>query len=55
MLINYIIEENLGFGKVDILLQDERIEEIVINAHTEPVRVYHKQFGWLESNVNHSQ
>ncbi|MBN1175453.1 CpaF family protein [Candidatus Woesearchaeota archaeon] len=51
MLSNYIIEENLGFGKVDILLADERIEEIVINSHTEPVRVYHKQYGWLETNV----
>lgn len=51
MLSNYIIEENLGFGKVDILLSDERIEEVVINSHNEPVRVYHKQYGWLETNI----
>lgn len=51
MLINYIIEENLGFGKVDILLEDEELEEIVINNHKEPVHVYHKHFGWLETNI----
>ncbi|MBR9703231.1 hypothetical protein GOV10_04285, partial [Candidatus Woesearchaeota archaeon] len=31
MLINYIIEENLGLGKIDILLADKNLEEIVIN------------------------
>ncbi|MGM5481342.1 MAG: type II/IV secretion system ATPase subunit [Nanobdellota archaeon] len=51
MLTNYIIEENLGFGKVDILLEDDQLEEIVINSHNEPVHVYHKHFGWLETNV----
>ncbi|MGM5480445.1 MAG: type II/IV secretion system ATPase subunit [Nanobdellota archaeon] len=51
MLINYIIEENLGFGKIDILLEDEHLEEIVINSHDDPVRVYHKYFGWLETNI----
>ncbi|MCA9478303.1 MAG: CpaF family protein [Nanoarchaeota archaeon] len=51
MLVNYIIEENLGFGKVDILLSDSELEEIVINNHEEPVRVYHKKFGWLETNI----
>jgi len=51
MLVNYIIEENLGFGKVDVLLEDVYLEEIVINNHEEPVRVYHKRFGWLETNI----
>lgn len=51
MLINYIIEENLGFGKVDILLEDPQLEEIVINNHDEPVHVYHKKHGWLETNI----
>ncbi len=51
MLTNYLVEENLGFGKVDILLEDPRLEEIVINNHKEPVKVYHRKFGWLETNV----
>ncbi len=51
MLTNYLIEENLGFGKVDILLADPELEEVVINGHNEPVHIYHKKFGWLETNI----
>lgn len=50
-LINYLLEENLGFGKLDIILKDPQLEEIVINNHREPVWVYHKKHGWLETNV----
>jgi flagellar protein FlaI len=50
-LINYLLEENLGFGKLDILLKDKYLEEIVINNHAEPVWVYHKKYGWLETNI----
>ncbi|MFC1649075.1 hypothetical protein ACFL1B_06515, partial [Nanoarchaeota archaeon] len=51
MLINYIIEENLGLGKIEILLKDKNLEEIVINNHKEPVWVYHRKHGWLVTNV----
>lgn len=51
MLINYIIEENLGLGKIDILLADKNLEEVVINSHREPVWIYHRRFGWLKTNV----
>ncbi len=50
-LINYLLEENLGLGKIEILLKDKNLEEIVINNHVEPVWVYHKRFGWLETNI----
>ncbi|MBN2459782.1 Flp pilus assembly complex ATPase component TadA [Candidatus Woesearchaeota archaeon] len=51
MLINYLIEENLGMGKVEILLQDPALEEIVINNHKEPVWIYHRRHGWLVTNI----
>lgn len=51
MLINYLIEENLGLGKIEILLQDPSLEEIVINNHTEPVWIYHRKHGWLVTNI----
>ncbi len=51
MLTNYIIEENLGLGKIEIMLKDNALEEIVINDHKTPVWVYHKRHGWLETNV----
>ncbi|MFH1073417.1 MAG: ATPase, T2SS/T4P/T4SS family [Nanoarchaeota archaeon] len=51
MLINYISEENLGLGKIEILLKDPDLEEIVINNSKEPVWVYHKKYGWLTTNI----
>ncbi|NJL43888.1 MAG: hypothetical protein HC945_01000 [Nitrosarchaeum sp.] len=51
MLVNYLIEENLGLGKIEILLRDPNLEEIVINNHAEPVWVYHRKYGWLETNI----
>jgi archaeal flagellar protein FlaI len=51
MLVNYLIEENLGLGKIEILLMDPQLEEIVINNHSEPVWVYHRKHGWLETNI----
>ncbi len=51
MLTNYLIEENLGLGKIEILLKDPALEEIVINDHKTPVWVYHKRHGWLETNI----
>jgi archaeal flagellar protein FlaI len=51
MLVNYLLEENLGLGKIEILLKDSGLEEIVVNNHTEPVWVYHRKHGWLKTNV----
>ncbi len=51
MLVNYLLEENLGLGKIEILLKDAGLEEIVVNNHTEPVWVYHRKHGWLKTNV----
>lgn len=51
MLVNYLLEENLGLGKIEILLKDEGLEEIVVNNHTEPVWVYHRKHGWLKTNI----
>ncbi len=50
-LIDYLLEENLGLGKIELLLKDANLEEIVINNHVDPVWVYHKKFGWLETNI----
>ena len=37
MLINYILQQNIGLGNLDILLKDTNLEEIVINNSEEPV------------------
>ncbi len=51
MLINYILQQNIGLGNLDILLKDANLEEIVINNSQEPVWVYHRRYGWLKTNV----
>ncbi|MCF7860623.1 Flp pilus assembly complex ATPase component TadA [Candidatus Woesearchaeota archaeon] len=51
LLVNYLIRQNIGLGDIDIFLSDDNLEEIVINSANEPVRVYHKKHGWLETNV----
>lgn len=50
-LIIRIIREMLGLGKLDILLADDNLEDIVVVSSTEPARVYHKKYGWLETNM----
>jgi flagellar protein FlaI len=51
MLTNYLIEEDLGLGKIEILLKDPNLEEIVVNGHESPIWVYHRRHGWLETNI----
>jgi flagellar protein FlaI len=50
-LINYLLQENLGLGRLEILLQDKKMEELVVNNHEEPVRLYHQDHGWVKTNV----
>lgn len=51
-LIGTLIHEMLGLGKIEFLLSDENLEEIIINSVEEPVRVYHRKYGWLMTNIN---
>jgi flagellar protein FlaI len=51
MLIGILIHEMLGLGKLEFLLNDTNLEEIVINSATDPVWVYHKKYGWLKTNI----
>ncbi|MBU0762216.1 MAG: type II/IV secretion system ATPase subunit [Candidatus Altiarchaeota archaeon] len=46
-----MINELLGLDEIEYFLNDPNLEEIVVNSASEPVRVYHKKFGWLTTNV----
>ena len=55
-LIGHLLQEMLGLGKVEFLINDPNLEEIVINSIREPIRVYHKKHGWLLTNLTlHSE
>ncbi|MCX6802587.1 MAG: ATPase, T2SS/T4P/T4SS family [Candidatus Diapherotrites archaeon] len=46
-----LMHDMLGLGKIEIMLSDPNLEEIVVNAAHQPVWVYHKKHGWLRSNI----
>ncbi|MFH1053264.1 MAG: ATPase, T2SS/T4P/T4SS family [Candidatus Woesearchaeota archaeon] len=54
-MINYMVEilmnEMLGLGDIEFLLNDGNLEEIIINSALEPIRIYHKKYGWLLTNI----
>jgi flagellar protein FlaI len=54
-LIGSLIQEMFGLGKIEFLLADPNLEEVVINGSREPVWVYHKKYGWLKTNVQVGQ
>ncbi|MDO8627516.1 MAG: hypothetical protein Q7K42_03560, partial [Candidatus Diapherotrites archaeon] len=50
-LIAMLLNEMLGLGKIEFLLLDKNLEEIVVNSSQEPVWVYHKKYSWLKTNI----
>lgn len=50
-LVGYLLQEMLGLGPIEFLLNDPNLEEIVLNSAEECVRVYHKKYGWLITSI----
>jgi len=50
-LAGSLVNDMLGLGKIEILLSDANLEEVVVNNADEPAWVYHKKYGWLKTNV----
>lgn len=50
-LIGKLIQDMLGLGSIEFLVNDPNLEEIVIPSSKEAVRVYTKKYGWLETNL----
>jgi len=50
-LNTYLVQQSLGMGNIEILMDDDNLEEIAINSSKEPVWVYHKKHGWLKTNI----
>jgi flagellar protein FlaI len=46
-----IVQEMLGLGKLEFLINDDKVEEICVNGSKKPAWVYHKSHGWLETNI----
>ena len=50
-LVGMLIQDMLGLGKIEFLVNDPNLEEIVIPSAREPVRVYSKKYGWIMTSL----
>ena len=47
----YIFQEFTGYGKIDILMHDEGIEDISCDGPNIPIFIYHKTYESIKSNI----
>ncbi len=50
-LIGRLMQDMLGLGDIEFLINDPNLEEIVIPTSKEPIRIYHRKYGWLITNL----
>lgn len=50
-LSNKLLSDMIGYGKIDSIIQDDELEEIMINGINKPVFVYHRQYGMMKTNI----
>lgn len=50
-LSSILLQDMLGLGKIEFLINDQNLEEIVLQSAKENVRVYSKKYGWLRTNI----
>lgn len=50
-LVGKLIHDMLGLGDIEFLVNDPNLEEIVIPSSKENIRVYHKKYGWVVTNL----
>ncbi len=46
-----VVREMVGYGKIDTLLKDELLEEIMIIGPNKPVYVFHRQYEMMTTNI----
>ena len=51
LLMNHILQQNIGLDDIEILLHDPNLEEVAVNSAQEPVWVFHRKYGWLVTNI----
>ncbi|HIH13270.1 TPA: CpaF family protein [Candidatus Woesearchaeota archaeon] len=52
LLVMTLLKEMLGLGEIEVLLNDPFLEEIIIISSSEPIRVFHKKHGWIQTNIH---
>ncbi len=50
-LLYYIVRDNLGFGKIDALMNDQLIEDISCDGVDVPMFIWHRKFESIPTNL----
>ena len=53
--IYYLKRDFLGYGKIDVLMNDENIEDISCNGYNTPLYVWHRDYESIPTNVIYDQ
>jgi len=53
-LSHKVLRDIIGYGKIDSLLQDDELEEIMIIGINKPVFVYHRKYGMMKTNITYN-
>ncbi|MFA5246641.1 MAG: ATPase, T2SS/T4P/T4SS family [Candidatus Micrarchaeia archaeon] len=48
-----VLKEMFGFGVIDNLVKDDRLEEIMIIGPDKPVYVFHRKYEMMPTNINY--
>lgn len=46
-----LVQEMLGLGDIDFLLNDDYIEEICVNSAKDPIWIFHRKYGWVKTTL----
>ena len=50
-ILYYVKRDFVGFGLIDAIQEDDRIEDVSCNGHDNPIYLYHKQYTNIATNV----
>ncbi|MFH0970146.1 MAG: type II/IV secretion system ATPase subunit [Candidatus Diapherotrites archaeon] len=50
-LAGHMLHTLYGLGEMELVLADNNLEEVAINSAKSPVAVYHRQYGWMKTNL----
>ena len=49
-----LLRDIVGYGKIDSLIQDDELEEIMIIGINKPIFVYHRKYGMMKTNIQYN-
>lgn len=53
-LAECFLQDLFGYGKIDSLIRDDELEEIMIIGTGKPVFVYHRKYGMMKTNLKYT-